>query len=180
VAALEERATAAERSVETKAAFSSEGRLTIEEQRKLARKPELTTMLAEAEQLLAAQPPPPPAPAPAPVPEPPPAHKTAAAREPAAVLSKPEPSIAAVAPERAAAPTAGPVAGPHESWYAAALAWVQAQQQEAQSGGSHDPRGMLGRLGLAVPPPAGAPKLKKLLLRDKRFRIAPDGTIELA
>ena len=36
-----------------------------------------------------------------------------------------------------------------------------------------------GALGSAVPPPLGAPKLKKLILRAKHLRISPDGQVEL-
>ena len=90
-----------------------------------------------------------------------------------------EMKIHQAAPAAAVAPVAGagssflaPAAGmdPVSIWYTSVAKWIRT----SPAGGTG-----LGALGSAVPPPPGAPKLKKLILRAKHLRISPAGNVEL-
>ena len=80
------------------------------------------------------------------------------------------PSSAAPIPVASAQPASGQ-GDPLSDWYAAVGDWIRSKPP----GGTG-----MGQLGSAVPPPPGAPKLKRLVLRAKHLRIAPSGQVELA
>ena len=79
-------------------------------------------------------------------------------------------SSAAPSPVASVQPASGQ-GDPLSDWYAAVGDWIRSKPP----GGTG-----MGQLGSAVPPPPGAPKLKRLVLRAKHLRIAPSGQVELA
>ena len=96
----------------------------------------------------------------------------AAAAAAAAEMKIHAPAAVAAAAAGAGSSFLAPAAGmdPVSIWYTSVAKWIQS----SPNGGTG-----LGALGTAVPPPPGAPKLKKLILRAKHLRISPAGNVEL-